>query len=427
MARKKGLGKPSTKLTKRRRQNSDSESSSEEYDPTREEGLKADAGTSRGDKGPSKRTHDEVVDDKREKWLAAFKTKKVKCERRVTANELGEKYGVPEIRQEGLRQWFDPVPGYNLKCVKEFYMNAEVVKEGEGKEAKPVRLTAKMANKVVKVTPDRIAKQLKYKRPDPSTVNYPGKVEIDEKGLKETLFKDPQTGMNPIIPSRFNDEIRIINKAIHANLYPKGKETKPSDKSAELLGIFMDPEVKVDWAHFIFLQMVEYLDTQAGPTLMWFPCLITKLCHDQGVKGPGYTKLEPREGGVIDTTTLKRSKAQSKGKVVKVPKAAPSSTPGASSSTVPPPLPKPKSKLLVPPPDSAKPTVWYKKLFKLVASGCKKIDKIERKQKADRHYRDWEQKVLENLSGQHYEVPPELVVEDSDEDEEKEDDSDEEE
>ncbi|KAH7857396.1 hypothetical protein Vadar_012191 [Vaccinium darrowii] len=384
MVRTKGKGKPSTKLTKRCRQNSDSE----EYDPTREERLMIDAGPSRGDKGPSKRTHDEVVEGKREKWLAAFKSKKVKCERQVNAYELGEKYRVPEIRQEGLHQWFDPVPGYNLKCVKEFYMNAEVVKEGEGEDAKPVKLTAKMANKVVKVTPDRIAKQLKYKRPDPSTVNYPGGVEIVEELLRETLFKDPQKGMNPIIPSRFSDGIRILNKAIHANLYPKGKETKPSEKSAELLGIFMDPEVKVDWAHFIFLQMVDYLDTQAGPTLLWFPCLITKLCHAQRVKGSGYSKLESCEGGILDTITLKRSKAQSKEKGAKAPKAAPSSTPGASSSTVPPPLPKAKSKLLVPLPEGSKSTVWYKKIFKLMASVFKKLDKIERKQKLDRHYKE---------------------------------------
>ncbi|KAH7843060.1 hypothetical protein Vadar_012246 [Vaccinium darrowii] len=425
MVRTKGKGKPSEKLAKRRRQNSDSDTGSEEYEPSREV-VMADAGAGRGSKKSSKKSHDELVDDKREKWLAGFQTKKGKCERQINAMELGEKHGVPEIRHEGLEQWFNPVPGFNPKCVKEFYMNMVVVKEGEGENAVPVKLTATVANKVVKVTPDRIAKQLKYKRPEPSTIDYPG-IEIDWDGVKETLFRDPQNGMKPIIPGRFKDDIRILNKAFHANLYPKGKETKPSDKSAELLAVFADPEVTVDWAHFIFLQMIDYLNTRPGPTMLWFPSLITKLCHSQGVKGPGYSKLEPGEGGIIDTTTLKRSEAQSKGKTVKGAKAAPSSTPGASSSTAPPPLPKAKSKLLVPPPEGSKGTTWYKKLFKLAVAIYKKLDKSEKKEKLKEHYDQWQKKVLEDLSGQRYEVPPELVVEDSDDDDEDEDDSDDEE
>lgn len=414
MARGKGKAKPSEilskkkaveKPSKRRRQNSDSESS---------------GGDDSGAKQASRKTHEEVIGDRRRKWLAAFPKKKAKNERQLDEADLGTDLGVKGIHQEGLQQWFEPVPGFNLKCVKEFYTTMRVEKEGD----EPVKIKAKVAGKMIQVTPDHIAEHLKYTRPDPETVNYSGEKSWDKQEIKNFLYEDPTGELEPIKPGRFQDDIRILNKAIHVNLYPKGKASAPTSKSLEVMASFVDEDTKVDWAHFIFLQVVDYLDTSVGRTMFWFPCMITAICHKQGVKGTGYMRMDPCDRGLIDSSTLEKSKAQSKSQKPKVAKAAPSSTPGASSSTVPTPLSKAKSKLLVPPPESAKPIVWYKKLFKLTAAAFKKLERRERKEKAEEHYKEWQKKVLEGMSGQRYEVPPELVVEDSGDEEEEEDDSD---
>ncbi|KAH7858731.1 hypothetical protein Vadar_027262 [Vaccinium darrowii] len=415
MARGKGKARSSEKLSKemavekpskRRRQNSDSESSS---------------GDDSGAEQVSRRTHEEVIGDRRRKWLAAFPKKKAKNERQLNEADLGTDLGVKEIHQEGLQQWFEPVPGFNLKCVKEFYTTIRVEKEGD----EPVKIKAKVAGKMIQITPDHIAEHLKYTRPDPETVSEERSWTKQE--IKDFLYEDPSGELEPIKPGRFQDDIRILNKAIHVNLYPKGKASAPTIKSLGVMTSFVDEDTKVDWAHFIFLQMVDYLDTPVGPTMFWFPCMITAICHKQGVKGTGYTRMDPCDRGLIDSTTLEKSKAQAKNQTPQVAKAAPSSKPGASSSTVPPPLPMAKPMLLVPPSESSKATVGYKKLYKLMAKVFKKLEKIERKQKLDDHFKKWEQKVLENLSGQRYEIPPELVVDDSGDEEEEEDDSDDEE
>ncbi|KAH7863918.1 hypothetical protein Vadar_023512 [Vaccinium darrowii] len=407
MARTKRPAKPSDKLSKRRRQDSDGETSSEEYEPTQ--------GNRSGAKKPSKRTHEEVVADDRKAWLEGFKLKRGKNERQVNERDLGEDLGVTEIRQEGLEQWFEPVPGYNLKSIKEFYKTMKVEKEGD----EPVKIKAKVAGKLIQVTPDHIAEQLKYTRPDPKTINYPGEEQLTDQLIKNFLYEKPNEKLHPINPGRFLDDIRILNKAIHANLYPKGKDTKPSRKSLELMASFVDQDTTADWAHFILRQMVDYLNTAAGDIRMWFPCLITKLCHSQGVKGPGYSKMEPLEGGVIDSTTLERSKAQTKNKNVEVPKANPSSAPDVSASTVPPPPSEPK--LPVPPPEGSEATKGCKQCSEQLATVLKKLDKIEKENKLARHNREWQNKVLEGLSGQRYDVPPELLVEDSDDKKEDED------
>ncbi|KAH7852875.1 hypothetical protein Vadar_030327 [Vaccinium darrowii] len=344
--------------------------------------IMIDAGAGSGHKKQAKkRTREEVSEHNTTNWVERLKVRSAKNERQVDAISLEEKFSVPEIRREGLEGWFEPLPGYNLKCAREFFQNVEInVNKDTGL---PVRLKSKVNNKPILISPKFIASHL----------------------------------------SLFKEEIRTLNKAIHHNLYPRGKENEPSQKSAELLAAFVDSSFVADWAEFILNQMIDFIQNTPSTAQIWFPCMITTICHKQGVKGPAYYHMERLDPGVIDMTSVKKSRARSRvgrAKAARITRASnvPSSTAGPSPS-------KGKSKLLVPPPNSAKPTVWYKKLFKLAASGFKKIDRIERRQKSERHYREWEKKVLENLSGQHYEVPPELVVEDSDDDEE--DDSDEEE
>ncbi|KAH7843558.1 hypothetical protein Vadar_018130 [Vaccinium darrowii] len=390
--------------------------------PYEEEPLMIDAGAGSGHKKQAKkRTREEVFEDNTTNWVERLKVRSAKNERQVDAISLEEKFSVPEIRREGLEGWFEPLSGYNLKCAREFFQNVEInVNKDTGL---PIRLKSKVNNKPILISPKIIASHLRYKRPEPSTINYPRAKPLDADLVKEILYDYPEQATDPIKPSLFKEEIRTLNKAIHHNLYPRGKENEPSQKSAELLAAFVDSSFVADWAEFILNQMIDFIQNTPSTAQIWFPCMITTICHKQGVKGPAYYHMERLDPGVIDMTSVKKSRARSRegrAKAARITRASnvPSSTAGPSSS-------KSKSKLLVPPPDSAKPTVWYKKLFMLAASGSKKIDRIERRRKLERHYREWEKKVLENLSGQHYEVPPELVVEDSDDDEE--DDFDEEE
>ncbi|KAH7840227.1 hypothetical protein Vadar_014358 [Vaccinium darrowii] len=361
------------KSSKCRRQNSDSESS---------------GGDDSRAKQVSKRTHEEVIGDHCRKWLAAFPRKKGKNERQVDEADLGKDIGVKEIYQEGLQKWFEPLSGFNRKCVKELYTTMKAEKEGD----EPMKIKAKVVGKLIQVTPDHIAEHLKYTRPNPETINYPREKPLDKQIIKDFLYEDPTGELEPINPSQFQDDIRILNKVIHANLYPKGKANAPTSKSLELMASFVDVDTKVDWAYFNFLQMVDYLDTPVGPTM---------LC-----------------------STLEKSKAQRKNNKPKVSKAAPSSTPVVSTSTVPPPPSEPKSNSPALPPEGSEVTKWYKRFSKQLATVLKNQRKAEKENKLAKHQREWQTKVLEGLSGQRYEVPPEVEEEDSDDEEGDEDESD---
>ncbi|KAH7867045.1 hypothetical protein Vadar_028230 [Vaccinium darrowii] len=393
MARGKGRAKPSEKLSKELAIVAQPSKPSHDNDPPYEgEPLMTDAGAGSGHKKRGKkRTREEVFEDNTTNWVESLKGRPAKNERQVDAISLEEKFSVPEIRREGLEGWFEPLPEYNLKCVREFYQNVEINVNKD--TALPIRLKSNVNNKPILISPKTIASHLKYKRPEPSTINYPREEPLDPDFVKEKLYDYPEQATDPIKPSLFKEEIRTLNKAIHHNLYPRGKENKPSQKSAELMAAFMDSSFVADWAEFVLNQMIDFIQNTPSIAQMWFPCMITAICHKQGVKGQAYSHMERLDPGVIDMTSVNKSRAQSKvgrAKAARIARASnvPPST-ADPSSTAGPSFTKGKSKLFVPPPDGAKSTTWFKRMFKQLATVLKKLDKVERERELEKHYKEW--------------------------------------
>lgn len=231
MAKSKVKGKAvaADKPSKQRRQTRSDSDLSEDDDFVGEPGTMADV--KRGPvskKQKTARTEEEEEKAIHAKWVKGLRTRNCINERQVDAGSLGEDYSVPQIRREGLQSWFDPLDGYNLKLVKEFYQGMERMIGSDTGDL--LTIESKVGNKRIIITPKEIAEQLRYERPDPSTVNYPRAKPFDANFVKSVLYSHPSHATTPVKPSRFTESIRILNLAIHANLYPRGTENKPSQK-----------------------------------------------------------------------------------------------------------------------------------------------------------------------------------------------------
>ncbi|KAI8547604.1 hypothetical protein RHMOL_Rhmol07G0208300 [Rhododendron molle] len=132
------------------------------------------------------------------------------------------------------------------------------------------------------IDPSVIAKYLGYKQPPPETVNYPQAEPIDAGLINNVLYWDPKMAMIPHVVGEFRDDIRVLNKAFHHNLYPRGLEHKPSRKSGELMYVFMNSKLVVDWAKFIFNQLVDFQNSTYKSARMPFPCMITTISWPEG-------------------------------------------------------------------------------------------------------------------------------------------------
>lgn len=123
-----------------------------------------------------------------------------------------------------------------------------------------------------------------------------------------------------------------------------------------------------------------------------------------GVTGASYSKLERLRPGPINAASMNKSKSQSK---------APS-TSGTSKKV---------DELRTPPDERVKLEVWNRKLFDQNAWIITELMKwkahrkwVRKETREIRHQVEWQTKVLESTSGQHYETPPEIEEEDSDKD-----------
>jgi hypothetical protein len=161
----------------------------------------------------------------------------------------------------------------------------------------------------------------------------------------------------------------------------------------------MQPGTKVDWASYIFLQIVEFKTSAPLNTRMPYPCLITKICRAQGATSEKFMENGRLEPGIINSAILAKSQSQSRH-----PRAAPGGTYLTS----------------MPPRDAPRPA-WYKKMFcqGVAIIGSLRKEKKERREisrKQDRmeHRLDWLTRHAEGSCSGPY-VPPDVVqAEDSD-------------
>ncbi|KAF7139127.1 hypothetical protein RHSIM_Rhsim07G0099400 [Rhododendron simsii] len=358
-----------------------------------------------------RRTGKQVQADKRVEWKEGVMKRRFKNERQVKAKSIGTDHLVIQrIRSKGMNFWTRRLEGYNIVCVIEFYQNMRTPPTGF-LTSNIARITSKVGGKDIMIDPFVIAKYLGYERPPPKSVNYPRDEKIDDGLINNVLYTNPKNAKLPHVVGGFRDDIWVLNTAFHHNLYPRGLEHKPSRKSGELMYAFMNSKLVVDWAKFIFHQLIDFKNDTISTARMPFPCMITTLCKQQGVKGNDYKKMECLDPGPITSTFLKKSKSRS-------------STPKESS----------KAFLTTKPGSKEKKDSMLNKLFcqNVAILKClwkseekRKKDKKERRQLAKevgklRHELKWHTKGIENEGEFTYEAPPEEELVDSSVEEEEE-------
>ncbi|XP_058220236.1 uncharacterized protein LOC131330619 isoform X1 [Rhododendron vialii] len=350
---------------------------------------------------PKRRTREEMAADLKTNWEAKMAARGFKSERRVHAMSLGkDSASIQQITKRGLNFWTRSLDGYNAKGVIEFYqkMNIEnVLATG--------KITSKVANKVIEVDACTIAKYLKYIRPAPEVTNYPQPEPIDPDDINQALYTNPNDASLPHKPGKFRDVYRVLNQALHYNLYPRGTESKPSKKSAELLYVFMHDNYVMDWAKCIFEQLVDFKGNTIGSARMPFPCMITGILKDQGVRGSQYAKLDQPSPGDITLSVLEKSKSQSKAS-------------GAGPSV---PAP-PKGSLYTMPRPRAPLESWLRKIFcqNVAILKMQKRDWKERKKMMKEIGKlqgelSWHTCYIASTTDERYEAPPEVEVANSSE------------
>ncbi|KAI8570946.1 hypothetical protein RHMOL_Rhmol01G0078900 [Rhododendron molle] len=181
----------------------------------------------------------------RKNWKSGMARRGFKCERQVDTKSLGtELHGIPHIARRGLNFWFKVLKGYNKACVIEFYQNMVSIVDVPVNE---LRIESMLDNVRVVLTPNIIAKYLRYTRPPLSTVKYPlpGGTYIDPSIVNNALYPDIRLYDGHHKQGLFREEYRLLNKAIHMNLFPRGSEHHPRQRGAELLFVLASGDGRV--------------------------------------------------------------------------------------------------------------------------------------------------------------------------------------
>ncbi|KAH7848410.1 hypothetical protein Vadar_002423 [Vaccinium darrowii] len=352
-----------------------------------------------------RRTSAHVIADKELDWKNLMPTRGFKNERQVDISKMGKfQYGIRHIYHNGLEFWTKPLAGYNKNVVIEFYQNMKPLIDMENSTNHSI--VSKVGRVKIVITPDVIATYLNYVRPAPGTSNYPigereNPIELDD--ILKVLYKDVRDYTEgDHISGKFKADCILVNKAIHVNLYPRGVDTKPTAKGAELIYVFMSDQFAFDAAEWIFRQLLDFKFNVPSTAQMPFPCMITALCKNAGVQGLSYNHLEELRPGVINKGTFNRSKSQSK-------------TPSTSRTSM------KVEELYTPPDDKAKPEAWYKKQFHQNAWIIKELQKgkahrkwVRKETRGIKHRVEWQTRVSESITEHRYEAPPEIEEEDSD-------------
>lgn len=175
-----------------------------------------------------RRTEGQVKADKQKGWKEGIMKHNFKNERQVKAKSIGsDRLVIQHIKSKGMNFWTRRLEGYNANCVFEFYRNMKTPPAGF-ETSTTARITLKVGNKDIMINPNMIVEYLGYERPPPETVNYPRSEQIDSGLIDNVLYLDRKMAMIPHVSGAFRDDIWVLDKAFHHNLYPRGLEHNPS-------------------------------------------------------------------------------------------------------------------------------------------------------------------------------------------------------
>ncbi|KAG5559436.1 hypothetical protein RHGRI_009092 [Rhododendron griersonianum] len=304
--------------------------------------------------GAKRRDREQIDRDSQAEWEASIKERGVKNERHIVDDGLWPANFEPfaAIRDQGLRYWFAPNPGYNNALCEEFYKNMVVPEPGHFL-APGARITSRIGNTPVFIDVAEIATALDYQRPT-RPVNFPRPDEtFDQNEIAGYLYEHRKNARIPHWPGRFTTAYRFINQVVCFNLYPRDREGAPQRSVGNLMYAFMGEDTVSDWALYIFGQMCDFRD--APTTLrMPFPCLVTKILRTRNVPGKRFYSNEDLLPGDLDSSFIQRSMAQLRGI---------------------------EGSLLSPPPASASTKTWLEKIFGCLTGLARSQRKLKREQR----------------------------------------------
>lgn len=175
-----------------------------------------------------RRTKGQVKANKQKGWKEGIMKRNFKNERQVKAKSIGfDRLVIQRIQSKGMNFWTRRLEGYNANFVFEFYQIMKTPHAGF-ETSTTARITSKVGNKHIMIDFNMIAEYLGHERPPPETVNYPRSEQIDSGLIDIVLYSDPKMAMIPHVPGAFRDDIWVLDKAFHHNLYPMGLEHRPS-------------------------------------------------------------------------------------------------------------------------------------------------------------------------------------------------------
>ncbi|KAF7134979.1 hypothetical protein RHSIM_Rhsim08G0141000 [Rhododendron simsii] len=246
----------------------------------------------------------EKKDAEKRKWEKELKGRKYTCERQVDRSKMGTHAIIDIINQWGLQFFFKPIKGYKPKLVLDFYTNMEIDESEE-------KIQSKMGKKTVLITPSIIAKYLdNYKRPGHGSTTYPATAWSKTEEEIQKALTDKPLKTDRFVHGKLFEKYRVANKVVHYNLFPHGSEKRPRKEDGEVIFVFGSSEEVVDWAKFIWNQMVKFRQ-RSGPSKanIPFPAMVTCICENQGVMTP--ERLLPGTPGPITGGSLEKSKSLS--------------------------------------------------------------------------------------------------------------------
>ncbi|KAI8542244.1 hypothetical protein RHMOL_Rhmol08G0123400 [Rhododendron molle] len=244
-------------------------------------GKRVDMGTRKRGEGPSKeqnaeqrkKRNEEGERKKHMEWVASLKGRKVTCERQVCEHSLAENRYIGIIRDKG----------YCKGKIETVVGDVDIV-----------------------VDPNIIAEYLDYERPLAESITYPrpGEEEVDMGLVYAEVFEG---GVPGEAGGDLKDEYRTMNKFLHYNLFPRGMEKTPYEQELELLYVFMNENETMDFAKWIFDQLIQFKHDYKKGLNFPFPAMITKLWEDNGLD-IRKERLDPSSPGIINATSENKRK-----------------------------------------------------------------------------------------------------------------------
>ena len=253
----------------------------------------------------------ESSESEQEKWVQSIERRGFHCERGMRIETFLFTHPIHVVIQDQNLQFVgDEIKGYLPTVVGEFYSN---LRENQNVDA---LLETTILGKQLMVSPDSIARSLKYVRPTTHDRSYPlmAITEFDASLFANTMCTNP-VPMGGFVRKEFilgklKPEYALMNNVIHNMIRPEGKEKLPSKEEIQFLYEVMTGKI-IDYALVIWCIMRDFLRSPTENRHIPFPTLVTNLVEATKIRGSDREKRVLPRLGPITNKAEEKSRAAS--------------------------------------------------------------------------------------------------------------------